>query len=301
MERLPSLNALRAFEAAARSASFTRAARELHVTQSAVSHQVHALEEELGARLFLRLPRALRLTSKGEALARAAREAFARIGKAAREAAARPRLCVSVLPSFAACWLLPRLSRFQRAHPEVELRINASQELADFARDGVDLAIRYGRGRWPGLHSEKLLDGEVFPVCSPRLAKRLRRPADLARFELLHDEVRLAHGGWPAWLRAAGVQVDGARGTRFSDAHLMLEAAAAGQGVALARSVLAAADLRARRIVRAFPLSVPSRYSYFLVWPQGADARPEVRAFAGFVRAEVARLEERARNLPPAR
>jgi LysR family transcriptional regulator, glycine cleavage system transcriptional activator len=291
MERLPSLNALRAFEAAARNASFTRAARELHVTQSAVSHQVRALEDELGAELFVRLPRALRLTSKGEALARGARDAFARIVQAAAEVAARPRLCVSVLPSFAACWLLPRLGRFQRAHPEIELRIHASQELADFARDGVDVAIRYGRGRFPGLHAEKLLDDEVFPVCSPRLAKRLRRPADLARFDLLHDDVRpAAHAGWPAWLRAARVRLeDGARGTSFSDAHLMLEAAAAGQGVALARSVLAEADLRSRRIVRPFAVSIRSRYSYFLVWPEGAGVRPEVRAFAEFIRAETAK------------
>jgi LysR family glycine cleavage system transcriptional activator len=290
MERLPSLNALRAFEAAARNASFTRAARELHVTQSAISHQVRALEDELGAELFVRLPRALRLTSKGEALARGARDAFARIAQATAEAAARPHLCVSVLPSFAACWLLPRLGRFHRAHPEIELRIHASQELADFAHDGVDVAIRYGRGRFPGLHAEKLLDEEVFPVCSAKIARRLRRPADLARFDLLHDDVRpAAHAGWPAWLRAARLRLGAPRGTRFSDAHLMLEAAAAGQGVALARSVLAAADLRARRIVRPFALSVPSRYSYFLVWPEGAEVRPEVRAFAEFVRAETAK------------
>ena len=288
MDRLPSLNALRAFEAAARSASFTVAARELHVTQSAVSHQVRALEDELGAALFLRRPRALRLTAQGEALARAAREAFARIAEAAREVAARPRLSVSVLPSFAARWLLPRLGRFRRAHPKVDLRIHASQELADFVRDGVDVAIRYGRGRWPGLHSEKLLDEEVFPVCTPRLARKLLRPADLARFELLHDEVRYSHGGWESWLRAARTRIDVSRGTSFTDAHLMLAAAASGQGIALARSVLVASDLRTRRLVRPFDLAVTSRYSYFLVWPEGADARPEVRAFRDFMRAETA-------------
>src|SRR2546425_2105593 len=188
---LPSLNALRAFEAAARHLSLTLAGRELHVTQSAVSHQVQNLEDELGIELFQRLPRSLRLTPAGEAVAAAARDAFGRIEEAARAVDRRAaRLCVSVLPSFAARWLLPRLKRFHASWPRLDLRIHASLEPCDFARDGVDVAIRYGRGGWKGLRSEELFSEEIFPVCSPRIARSLRSSADLRRHVLLHDEVR---------------------------------------------------------------------------------------------------------------
>jgi LysR family glycine cleavage system transcriptional activator len=295
---LPSLNALRAFEAAARHLSLTLAGRELHVTQSAVSHQVQNLEDELGVELFRRLPRSLRLTPAGEALAAAAREAFGRIEDAARAVDRRPaRLCVSVLPSFAARWLLPRLKRFRSSWPRLELRIHASREPCDFARDGVDVAIRYGRGGFRGLRSEELFSEEIFPVCSPRLARTLRSPADLRRHVLLHDEVRAAHGGWAEWLRAVGAKgIDARRGTTFTDAHLMLQAAADGQGVALARSALAAGDLAAGRLVRPFECGVPARYHYFLVCPPAHAGRPEVRAFRDFLVAEVARQARRPRK-----
>jgi LysR family transcriptional regulator, glycine cleavage system transcriptional activator len=286
---LPSLNALRAFEAAARNLSLTLAGRELHVTQSAISHQVQNLEDELGVELFRRLPRSLRLTPAGEALAIAARDAFGRIEEAARAIDRRPaRLCVSVLPSFAARWLLPRLKRFRESWPRLDLRIHATREPCDFARDGVDLALRYGRGGWRGLRAEELLSEEVFPVCSPRLARSLRAPADLRRHVLLHDEVRAAHGGWTEWLRAAGARdVDARRGIVFTDAHLMLQAAADGQGVALARSALSAGDLAAGRLVRPFECSVPARYRYFLVYPPAHAHRPEVRAFRDFLFSEA--------------
>jgi len=294
---LPSLNALRAFEAAARNLSLTLAGRELHVTQSAVSHQVQNLEEELGVELFQRLPRSLRLTPAGEALAAAARDAFGLLEEAARKVDRRPaRLCVSVLPSFAARWLLPRLKRFRASRPRLELRIHASREPCDFARDGVDVAIRYGRGGWKGLRAEKLLSEEIFPVASPRLARSLRSPADLRRCVLLHDEVRVAHGGWAEWLRSAGApEVDARQGIVFTDAHLMLQAAADGQGIALARSALAEGDLATGRLVRPFEHAVPSRYDYFLVHPPAHAARPEVRAFRDFLVAEV----QRPHILPP--
>jgi len=296
--KLPSLNALRAFEAAARHSSFTLAARELNVTQSAVSHQVQNLEGELGLELFQRLPRSLRLTPAGAALATAAHDAFGRIEVATRAADRRPaRLCISVLPSFASRWLLPRLKRFHASWPRLDLRIHASREPCDFSRDGVDVALRYGRGGWKGLHVEKLFSEEIFPVCSPRIARSLRSPADLSRQVLLHDEVRAAHGGWAEWLRAAGApQIDASRGTVFTDAHLMLEAAADGQGVALARSALAAGDLAAGRLVRPFRCSVPVRYQYYLVHPPAYEKRPEVRAFRDFLVAEVARQARRPRN-----
>jgi LysR family glycine cleavage system transcriptional activator len=295
---LPSLNALRAFEAAARHLSLTLAGRELHVTQSAVSHQVQNLEDELGVELFRRLPRSLLLTPAGEALATAARDAFGRIEDAARAVDRRAaRLCVSVLPSFAALWLVPRLKRFRASWPRLDLRIHSSREPCDFARDGVDVAIRYGRGGWKGLRSEELFSEAIFPVCSPRIARSLRSPSDLRRQVLLHDEVRAAHGGWPEWLRAAGAAgVDARRGTIFTDAHLMLQAAADGQGVALARSALAAGDLTAGRLVRPFACAVPTRYRYFLVCPPAHARRPEVRAFRDFLVAEVARQAGRPRN-----
>src|SRR2546430_11107383 len=171
------------------------------------------------------------------------------------------------------------------------------REPCDFARDGVDVAIRYGRGGWKGLRSEELFSEEIFPVCSPRMARSLRSPADLRRQVLLHDEVRAAHGGWAEWLRAAGAaEVDARRGTIFTDAHLMLQAAADGPGVALARSALAAGDLAAGRLVRPYECAVPTRYRYFLACPPTHAQRPEVRAFRDFLRAEAVRHARRPRK-----
>ena len=288
--KLPSLNALRAFEAAARHSSFTLAARELNVTQSAVSHQVQNLEGELGLELFQRLPRSLRLTPAGAALATAAHDAFGRIEVATRAADRRPaRLCISVLPSFASRWLLPRLKRFHASWPRLDLRIHASREPCDFSRDGVDVALRYGRGGWKGLHVEKLFSEEIFPVCSPRIARSLRSPADLSRQVLLHDEVRAAHGGWAEWLRAAGApQIDASRGTVFTDAHLMLEAAADGQGVALARSALAAWDLIQGRLVRPLATALPLSKSYWIVCPKATAMLPKILRARDWLLAQAA-------------
>ncbi len=298
---LPSLNALRSFEAAARLGSLTRAAVELHVTQSAVSHQVRGLEEELGVLLFERRPRALRLTPAGAALARAAGKAFSVLLDGARRVgAARPRpLTVSVLPSFGARWLLPRLARFRAGHPEIELRIRASAELAHFGRDEVDSAVRYGPRVPRGLHAELLLSEDLFPVCAPRLQRRLRSIGDLRRFPLLHDESEARQGGWREWLVAAGGEgFDWERGTTFSDAHLMLEAAAGGQGVALARSALAEVDLAAGRLARPFAVSVPARYRYYFVCPKAALRRPEVRALREFLMGEASRPPPRPAASP---
>ncbi|HWE23407.1 MAG TPA: transcriptional regulator GcvA [Myxococcales bacterium] len=298
---LPSLNALRAFEAAARHLSLTRAGRELHVTQSAVSHQVRHLEGQLATELFERHPRALRLTAAGEKLALAVREALGRIAEASRQIDRRTsRLSVSVLPSFAARWLVPRLKRFRAASPRIDLRIDASIEPCDFARDGIDVAIRYGKGGWKGLHCERLLSEEAFPVCNRRIARSLRSVKDLRRHSLLHDlhdDARGAHGGWKEWLRAAGATgVDAQRRIIFTDSHLMLQAAADGQGVALARSVLAEGDLLSGRLVRPFETCLAARYSYFLVYPAAHGARPEVRAFREFLLEEVERAARQARR-----
>ncbi|MFQ5995526.1 MAG: transcriptional regulator GcvA, partial [Acidiferrobacterales bacterium] len=258
--RLPPLNAVRAFEAAARHLSFTKAAEELHVTQAAISHQVRALEGYLGFKLFRRLNRALVLTEEGQTYLPPVKRVFDQLFEATKrltESESRGRLTVSVLPSFAARWLVPRLGRFREAHPDIDVRVAPAAELVDFARDDVDVAIRYGRGRYLGLRVDRLMTEDIMPVCSPALlkgAKVLKRPSDLAHHTLLHDE---DHGDWRTWLIAAGAKdVDATRGTVFTDSGMLIQAAVGGQGVALARGALAADDLAADRLVRPFELSL---------------------------------------------
>ena len=285
--RLPPLRALRAFEAAARHLSFTRAGRELAVTQAAISHQIRALEAELGVRLFRRRPRALDLTEAGAAYLPEVRAAFDRLAEATERLRARGAsgvLSISVSPSFASVWLVPRLGRFRERHPEIDVRLSATDVLVDFSTDDVDVAIRYGRGRYPGLVAHWLLREDVFPVCSPRLRAGpppLRRPEDLRHHVLLHDELR---EDWRMWLLAAGVAgVDPTRGPRFSHSSMVLQAAIEGQGVALGRSALAADHRAAGRLVKPFDVSVPVDFAYYLVYPEGSDARPKVAAFRDWV------------------
>lgn len=291
---LPPLNGLRAFEAAARHLSFTRAAEELHVTQAAVSHQIKGLEERLGMRLFRRLNRSLLLTDEGQRLFLAARDAFERLAEAVEGLRARDTggpLTVSVLPSFAAKWLVPRLSRFQERYPDIDLRITALERLVDLVRDDVDVAIRFGSGKWPGVRAEMILEDRVTPVCSPALAERLREPADLAHVTLLHETMEPMRNfpDWAAWLRAAGVTgVDVSRGLRFSHTHILLQAAIDGRGVALGQSPLAADDLAAGRLVAPFDLSLPVGYAYYLVYLPEAAERPKIKAFREWVTAEMA-------------
>ena len=287
--RLPPLNALRAFEAAGRHLSFKRAAAELHVTQAAVSHQVRALEAQLHVALFVRLHRALRLTPAGARYLPALSEAFDRLHDASLTVRARParqRLVLSTVPSFGANWLVPRLGAFRKRHRDVDLVVLSSSELVDFARDPVDVGVRFGLGRYPGVRAELLFGEEYLPVASPRLLrgrKALRRPADLRRHTLLHDE---SHDAWRAWLAAAGADgVDPERGVVFSDSSQLVSAAAAGQGVALARKLLAAPYLRSRRLVRAFKGSVRAEFAYYVVCAEGRADEPAIRAFREWVLA----------------
>jgi LysR family glycine cleavage system transcriptional activator len=289
--RLPPLNALRAFEAAARHLSFTRAAAELHVTQTAISHQIRALEERLGVRLFRRLPRGLLLTEEAQHYLPPVRDAFDRIAAATAQlagGASSGSLTVSVLPSFAAKWLVPRLGRFRAAHPNLDLRISASSQLVDFARDDVDVGIRMGPGHYPGLRVDRLFGESMVPVCAPELQSGphpLRRPGDLRHHVLLHDD---DHSGWQLWLELAGVEgVDAGRGPVFTDSAMVVQAAAEGQGVALARSVLAAGDLAAGRLVRPFEISVPHDLAYYLVSPEATAEQPRIRAFRAWLLAEA--------------
>jgi LysR family glycine cleavage system transcriptional activator len=287
-DALPPLNALRAFEAAARHGSFTRAAAELHVTQTAVSHQMRHLESFLGLRLFVRLPRRLHLTPEGQAYARDLARVFERIADATRALDTRPRrelLAVTALPSFAARWLVPRLGDFAAAHPQVDLRLVATERPVDLTRESVDVAIRFGYGRYPGLRVEKLLDDEFLPVCSPRLRARTRA-LDLRRLPLLHDD---SPDGWRRWLRATGrSDVDPERGHVFTDASMMLQAAIDGHGVAMARWALVQGELAAGRLVRPFPGSIPCEHAYYLVTAEPAADLPRVQAFRRWLLDQVA-------------
>ena len=291
--RLPPLNALRAFEAAARHLSFTRAAGELHVTQAAVSHQVKALEEHLGRKLFRRLNRALLLTDDGQAYLPSISRAFTLLNDATNDLLTKQApgpLTVSALPSFAARWLVPRLGRFRQIRPDIDLRIDPSAELSDFAGGDVDVGIRYGRGKYPGMRADWLMTEDIFPVCSPALLEGphpLRDPRDLQHQVLLHDD---GHGDWRTWLLAAGVdRVDPARGPIFTDSSMLIQAAMAAQGVALARGVLAADELAAGRLVRPFTLSLSTEYAYYLVCPVNTAEQPKIAAFRDWLLGEAKR------------
>jgi LysR family glycine cleavage system transcriptional activator len=273
--------------------SFTKSARELHVTQTAVSHQVKTLEQYLGCRLFERKTRALALTDAGRALLAASSAAFAGIADATERITSgqvRRTLKVSVLPSLAARWLLPRLGRFRTAQPDVELHLLPSSELADVARGEADIGIRWGRGHYPGLTVHRLLGDELFPACRPALlrgASRLRSPQDLARHPLLHDE---NDDDWQAWQAAAGIApTRHPHGIYFSDASLLIQAAVDGLGVGLVRRVLVEAELRKGSLVRPFPIAIPARNAYFLVYQPARTEEPKIRAFRDWISGEVGR------------
>lgn len=297
--QIPSLNGLRAFEVAARHLSFKEAARELFVTPGAVSQQIKVLEGHLGTSLFRRGNRTIEMTEAGRALLPVLREAFQNISDAIErlsgQGAARP-LTASVLPSFAIKWLVPRLGRFRERHPEFDVRISTATQLVDFAREEVDLAIRYGLGTWPGVRCDRLMTGELFTVCSPKLLKGdhpIREPADLRHHTLLHNDSRRE---WPLWLRVHGVPgIDVARGPSFSDDGLVLQAAIEGQGVALARTVLVEEDLRRGRLRRPFKLSVPSDLAYYIVVPEGRPDTPKIAAFREWLLEEAHRTPHEER------
>ncbi|HKI99792.1 MAG TPA: transcriptional regulator GcvA [bacterium] len=300
MTDLPSLNALRAFEAAARHLSFKAAGRELHVTPGAVSQQVKALEEELGVSLFRRLTRAIVLTPQGQVLRPKVVQAFQLLSAAVeglRPAHQPGVLTVSTFPSFAAKWLVPRLGRFAAQQPDVDVRISSTPGLVDFGREAVDVAVRQGQGNWPGLESVLLFNAELFPVASPKLLKEglhpLREPADLRYHTLLHS---MRESEWRLWLQAHGVRgVDATRGPRFSDDALALEAAIEGQGVAISRDILVAGDLAAGVLVRPFPQAMPDLFGCYLVVPAERVNEPHIAAFRDWI------VDEARRNPLPRR
>ena len=290
--RLPSLNGLRAFEAAARHQSFTRAADELSVTQTAISHQIKRLEEQLGQRLFIRRNRRLLLTEAAQELLPAVRTAFDGLHAAVEQLSRSDRsgnLTVSTVISFTTKWLVPRLAGFQAAYPEIDVRITASSDLVDFNRDDVDMAIRYGHGDWPGLRIDRLISEDVFPVCSPSLMQGpvpLRRPADLVHHTLLH--VTSYQEDWQVWLTAAGIDgVDYRRGLSFDLAFPALQAAIDGVGVALGRSTMVEADIAAGRLVVPFDVALPLQAAYYVVSPEETADRPKIKAFRDWLLSTI--------------
>ncbi|MBW5437113.1 LysR family glycine cleavage system transcriptional activator [Bradyrhizobium sp. GM2.2] len=284
--RLPSLNGLRAFEAAARHLSFTLAASELNVTQTAISHQIRRLEEELGIRLFVRQNRALALTAEARDYLPGVRAAFNDLRLATDRLLRKDDdkvLTVSTLASLAAKWLLPRLTDFQEHHPGIDVRITTSTSLVDFQRDNVDAAIRYGRGQWPGLRADWLMADELFPVCSPSLLrgdKPLRCPEDLKSHMLLHTS-NANSDDWRLWLTAAGLPADIARqpGITFDMIFMTIQAAIDGIGVAMGRTSYVQDDIAKGRLVVPFKIALPADAGFYLVAPEGRREAPKLAAF----------------------
>ena len=282
------MQALRALEAAARTGSLTRAAESLSVTHGAISHQIKALEAMVGVPLIERAGRGMRMTDDGERLATRVRAALADVADALREVSERnnPRqLRVSVTPSFAARWLLPRLGKFLARHRDIDLDVRSSNALVDFRRDDTDIAIRHGFGGWPDVHAEHLLSDAYFPVCSPRLAPKLpRSPAELARYTLLRSDDEW----WKPWFDAVGLDwAEPARGPIFNDSALMLQAAVEGQGVALARTSLLGNDVRNGLLVRLFDIDVPAPRRYYLVYPPRLAGSPKLALFRAWLEDEI--------------
>ena len=298
-ELLPPLNALRAFEAAARRLSFTKAAEELKVTPGAISQQIRQLEDFAGAPLFRRTGRQVFLTETGQAALPLLTTAFEQMTEAAhmmRAPKRRNRLMVSCAPSFAAKWLTHRLDNFQTRFPDAEIWISADLALVDFSGPDIDLAIRYGPGAYEGLKFEKLMSESVLPVCSPQLLTgehKIRTPEDLQHHVLLHDqspETDPSCPDWKSWLAARNVSdVDGGRGPRFNQAALVVEAAVAGRGVALAKRAIAAADLESGRLVAPFADgALDIAFAYWTVWPRGRTQSRIAREFIKWLKSEAA-------------
>lgn len=285
---LPSLQTLRALEAAARLGSYTRAAEELGLTHGAISHRLRSLEQRLGHVLFTREGNGMRPTSEALRLLAPVREALALLAEAFPQSATGQQvLRVSLLPSVASRWLIPRVAQFRATNPDIDLRLDARLELAHLGAGGADCAIRHGTGDWPGLDAIKLGEEILFPVCSPEYRQRMaiEEPADVLRAcLLLHDRQP-----WRPWLDAAGLaDAEPPAGAIFSDTNLMLDAAIAGEGIALARARIVANDLSGARLVRLFDVEVKDRQSYYFVTPRGLEPRRQraVKSFAHWVQKQ---------------
>lgn len=289
-QKLPPLNALRAFEASARLTSVQQAARELNVTPSAVSQQVHNLERWVGFPLLERGSRKLQPTAQGRAYQGALASAFEQIAEATASLSAgraSQSICITCTPGFTVQWLVPRLQQFQDRHPEIDVRIDASTRLVDLRGEDVDLGVRHGLGRYPGLVAEKLLDDDLIPAASPDLLtgrKRVRVPNDLTKHALLHIETR---DDWRMWLQAQGVEIDWRRGPLLVDTAIGIQAAVAGKGIILARRSLIADELSSGRLVAPLPQGLSTGTAYFLVYPPERMSSAPIRAFRNWILKEA--------------
>ena len=303
----PPLIAARSFEAAARHKSFLKAAEELHVTPTAISHQVRRLEEYLGQALFVRLNRAVELTAAGAALALTLQDIFVRLEAALdpQQHRARSTIVISVLPSLAAKWLAPRLPDFEARFPQWQVRLDVSDTLTDFSsgpgaghgesrgvgvdRGPVDIALRYGAGKYPGLHTRRWMSGKIFPVCCPDLLEKipLNKPSDLRRHTLIHNEIVSPRGhppSWEDWLHAAGVdRIDATRGPLFSNTYMAIEAALAGHGVVLAPAPLVERDLANGRLVKPLDMEMDNPYAFWIVCPRQNLQDEKVKALTAWL------------------
>ena len=291
MLRQPPLGSLRAFRAAAHALSFTRAAEELNVTQAAISHQIKALEEALDCRLFERGNRSLALTDAGNRFLPYVDQMFQMLEQGLRQVHRRrdeATLTVSLLPSFASRWLVPRLGLFLKANPGIDFRLAPSRGLTNFHTEDIDLAIRYGSGSYPGLTSIYLMDEEIFPVCSPALLEGehpLQEPSDLRHHVLIHDE---GHGDWRKWLVAANVHdVNPDKGPVYTDSAMAVQSAMEGDGVALARSRLVRDDIARGRLRVPFDISQPSGFSYYVVYPDDRRVSGSMQSFIEWLQEQI--------------
>ena len=285
ISQLP-LNALRAFEASARLGSFTRAGLEMRVTQTAISHQVKALEERLSVTLFNRLPRGLTLTDEGHALLPVLTDAFGRMSATLsqfEEGNFQEILTVGVVATLAIGWLLPRLPTFRQQYPHVDLRLKTNNNRADILVDGLDFFIRFGDGAWHGTDATQLMDAPVSPVCAPSVANYLRRPTDLAKQELLRSYRR---DEWAIWFRAAGVEPPALRGWMFDSSIALVEAAARGMGVALVPVIMFSRELESGQVVQPFDITARAG-SYWLTRLKSRGETPAMRAFRQWLLAQI--------------
>ena len=293
MRQLPPMSTLRSFEAAARHLSFTKAAEELHVTHGAVSRAIRTLEDRLQVKLFKRNIRAVVLTQAGDSYFVVVRDLLDRLSAATvtlMDQQTSGVINVSTIDSFGAKWLVPRLFRFSQKHKDIDVRLSSSSQLANFESDGIDLVIRFGRGNYPGLQSELLVQENLTPVCSPKLMAGPHPPrtlADLKHHTLIHDEFPI---DWVGWLKFAGASdIDARRGIRFQSSVHAVQAAVQGDGIVLGRSALVSDDLKAGRLIQPFKVVLPMDLAYYVVYPPSSIARPKVKAFRDWLFEEVAR------------
>jgi len=290
--RLPPLNALRAFAVAGRHANLRAAAEELFVTPSALSHQIRGLEKQLGVQLFIRSQQGLQLSKLGRLLHPQVDNAFSQMVDALSDiqsAGQSDILTVSMLSTFAMRWFIPRLYRFQRSHPDIEVRISTSIELVDFDGDDMDCAIRSGKGKWTGTKTLRLLEERFSPVCSPTLIspdKPLQRPSDLKHHALLHSKMR--PGDWKAWLTAAGLpEFRASHELEFETRNFAIAGALRGLGVAIIDPLLVQEELKDKRLIQPFSQTLPTRSAYYLVWAAKREETEKLAAFRAWLLEEV--------------